>query len=147
MCWGHAARPKDRLESEQRITAFFDKYFERIEPDEQNGATRTFKLNWKSSGLPGAEWPDYFLKPENKHLRLIMFILMGDRISFPLGLVFPLPLGDAASHDYLREFSANAPFKMSARHFSIVLPTGKSGRYAARKPDAEILARLDEALS
>jgi hypothetical protein len=88
MCWGHAARPKDRLESEQSIDAFFDKYFERIEPDEQKGAMRTFKLNWKSSALPNAEWPEYFLKPENKHLRLIMFILMRDRISFPLGIVF-----------------------------------------------------------
>jgi hypothetical protein len=35
---------------------------------------------------------------------------------------------------------------MSAKHLSVVLPTGKSGKYAARKPDAETLARLDEAI-
>lgn len=104
----------------------------------------TFKLNWKSSVLPNLEWPQYFLKPENKHLRLMLFIIMGDRISFPLGIIFPIPLNDSASYDFLRRFSADAPFKMSAKHFSAVVPIGKGRKYAARKPGAEITSRLSE---
>jgi hypothetical protein len=140
--WGHASRPKDPGEAKARIDAFFDNYFERVEADGQDGPTRTCKLNWKRSALPNAEWPAYFLKPENKHLRLILFLFMGDRISFPLGIVFPIPLTAPASYDFLRAFSASAPFKMSAKHFSVVIPSGKSGKYAARKPDEEPLARL-----
>jgi hypothetical protein len=145
MCWGHASRPEDAVEA--KINSFFDKYFERIEPDEQKGTMLTFKLNWKDSALPNAEWPEQFLKPENKHLRLMMFILMGEQISFPLGIVFPIPLNDPASYDFLKQFSSDTPFKMTAKHFSVVVPIGKKGKYAARKPDAEIAARLDEVFS
>jgi hypothetical protein len=35
---------------------------------------------------------------------------------------------------------------MSAQHFSVVIPVGKKGKYAARKPDAEIIARLNEVI-
>lgn len=144
MCWGHAARPRDAVEANAKINDFFDRYFDRVEPDEHDGPTMTFKLNWKSAVVPNLEWPEYFLKPENKHLRLIMFIIMGERISFPLGIIFPIPLNDSASCDFLRRFSADAPFKMSAKHFSVVVPIGKGRKYAARRPGAEITSRLSE---
>jgi hypothetical protein len=144
MCWGHAARPRDHVEASEKLNSFFDKYFERIEPDEHDGRASTFKLNWKSSAMPNAQWPEQFLKPENKHLRLLMFILMGDRISFPLGIIFPIPLNDPASYDFLKRFGSDTPFKMTAKHFSVVVPIGKKGKHAARKPDAEIAARLNE---
>jgi hypothetical protein len=103
-------------------------------------------VHWKSSALPTVEWPDQFLKPENQHLRLIMFMLMGDRIIFPLGIVFPISLIDAASYEFLATFNANAPFRMTAKHFSVVVPIGKQGKYRARKPDSEITARLNEVI-
>ena len=146
MCWGHASRPRAPVEAKEKVTSFIAKYFERIEPDEQDGTWLTFKLNWKSTVLPNAEWPEQFLKPENKHLRLIMFCFTGDRISFPLGILFPIPLNEPASYDFLKQFSSDTPFKMSANHFNVVIPVGKKGRYAARKADAEIVARLNEVI-
>jgi hypothetical protein len=147
MIWGHAYRPKNSVEAQEKMNSFLDKYFERIEPDGRDGTCLTFKVNWKSTVLPNASWPEHFLKPESKHLRLIMFILIGDRISFPLGIVFPIPLNGPASYDFLKRFSLDAPFKMSAQHFNVVVPISKKNKYAARKPDAETAARLNEAIS
>ncbi len=146
MIWGHACRPKNPVEAKKKMNSFLDKYFERVEPDVQDGPWLTFKVNWKGTVLPNAAWPEYFLKPGNEHLRLIMFILMGDRIGFPLGIVFPIPLNEPASYHFLKQFSLDTPFKMSAQHFNLVVPIGKQKKYAARKPDAEIAARLNEAI-
>jgi len=147
MIWGHAYRPKNPVEGKEKMNSFLNKYFERVEPDEQDGTWVTFKVNWKGTVLPNSAWPEHFLKPENKHLRLIMFILMGDRIGFPLGIVFPIPLREPASYEFLKQFRLDTPFKMSAEHFNVVVPIGKKNKYAARKPDAEIAARLNEAIS
>ena len=146
MVWGHAYRPKNPVEGKEKMNAFLDAYFERVEPDVQDGTCLTFKVNWKDMILPNVAWPEHFWKPENKHLRLIMFVLMGDRISFPLGILFPIPLTEPASYDFLKQFSLDTPFKMSAQHFNVVVPIGKKNKYAARKPDAEIAARLNEAI-
>ena len=146
MIWGHASRPKNPVQGKEKMNSFLDKYFERVEPDEEDGTWLTFKVNWKSAVLPNAAWPEHFLKPGNTHLRLIMFGFMGDRITFPLGIVFPIPLNEPASYDFLKQFSLDAPFKMSVQHFNVVIPTGSKGKYAARKPDAEIIARLNEVI-
>ena len=147
MIWGQAYRPKNAAEGKDRMDSFVDKYFERIEPDAHDGTWLTYKLNWKPSVFPNAAWPEHFLKPENKHLRLIMFILMPDRIGFPLGIVFPIALKETASYDFLKQFSSDAPFKMNAQNFNVVVPVGKNQKYAARKPDAEVAARLNEIIS
>ncbi len=76
-----------------------------------------------------------------------MFIPTDDRISFPSGIVFPIPLEEQASYNFLKQFSSETPFKMSAQHSSVVIPIAKKGRYAATKPDAEISARLSEVIS
>jgi hypothetical protein len=146
MTEGEAFRPGDSAQAREKFNSFLDKYFERVEPDEHNGFGMTFTVNWKSKSLPSAESSPHFLK-QNGHLRLITFTLIGDRIGFPSGIVFPIPLKEPASYNFLRQFSSETPFKMSAQHFSIVIPIGKNGRYAARQPDAEILARLNEAIS
>jgi hypothetical protein len=52
----------------------------------------------------------------------------------------PMP---PASFEFLRRFSADAPFKMSARHFMVGI-TAKKGKFAWRKPAAEIAAKLEE---
>ena len=147
MTAGEAYWPRDSAEVKEKFHSFLDKYFERVEPDEHNEYCMIFKLHWKSTALPNAEWPKQFLKAENGHSRHITFILTEDRISFPSGIVFPIPLKEPTSYDFLKQFSSETPFKMSAQHFSVVIPIGKKGRYAARKPDAEISARLNEAIS
>jgi hypothetical protein len=76
-----------------------------------------------------------------------MFILMPDRIGFPLGIVFPIPVKEAASYEFLKKFSLDTPFNMSPQNFNVVVPVGKKNKYAARKPDAEVAARLNETIS
>ena len=147
MTAGEACRPGDSAEAKEKLDSFLDKFFERVEPDKHNELCMTFKLNWKSTALPNAEWPKQFLKAKNGHSRLIKFILIGDRISIPSGIVFPIPLKEPTSYNFLKQFSSETPFKMSTQHFKIAIPIGKKGRYAERKPDAEISARLNEAIS
>ena len=102
-------------------------------------------LAWKSSVLPKVEWPEAFLGPENQKVRQFLFMVMGDRVMFPMGIVFPLSTIEPASFEFLGRFSTDAPFKMSAKHFQVGI-VGKAGSFAWRKPDAEIAAKLEEAI-
>jgi len=145
MAGGEPCRPGDSAQAKERFNSFLDKYFERVEPDEDNELCTIFNLNWKSTALPNAAWPKQFLK-ENGRSRRITFILIQDRISLP-DLVFPIPLKEPASYDFLKQFSSETPFKMRVEYFSVAIPIGKNRRYATRKPDAEMSARLNEAIS
>jgi hypothetical protein len=147
MTAGEAYRARDSAQAKEKFNALLDKYFERVEPDEHNGYGMTFKLNWKCAALPNSAWPKQFLKAENGESRLIMFILTEHSISFPSGIVFPIPLKEPTSYNFLKQFSSETPFKMNPQYFSVVIPIGKKGKYAARKPDAEISARLNEVIS
>jgi hypothetical protein len=62
-----------------------------------------------------------------------------------MGIVFPLSVTDPASFEFLRRFNADAPFKMSAKHFMVGI-AARNGKFAWRKPDADIEAKLSEFL-
>jgi hypothetical protein len=99
-------------------------------------------LAWKNSALPNVEWPEAFLGPEKQKLRQFLFMVMVERVAFPMGIVIPLSTLEPASFEFLRRFSAAAPFKMSANHFQVGI-IGKNGSFAWRKPDAGIVAKLE----
>lgn len=136
-CWGHSIG-KDKAKAKQKLDALFDAYFERIEAL----SPTTTVVAWKSSVLPQIEWPDTFQGPENHKVRQFLFGVMGDRVMFPMGLVFPLSTTEPASFEFLGRFSADAPFEMSAQHFMVGV-ISKNGSFAWRKPDTEIAAKLE----
>jgi hypothetical protein len=137
-CWGHSIG-KDQTSAMPKLNAFFDVFFERVE---QQSPT-SLVLGWKDSVLPKVAWPDVFLGPDKQKLRQFLSLVMGNRVMFPIGIVFPLPAGEPASFEFLRRFSTEAPFKMSAKHFMVGI-TAKNGKFAWRKPDADISAKLEE---
>jgi hypothetical protein len=144
MCWGHALRPKDtdwRI-AKQRLEAFLDLYFETVE----RNVDSKFVVRWKDSVLPNIAWPDEFLTPEAQKRREILFLFFGERVGFPLGLFIPISPTSPSSYEFLGRFSASAPFKMSPKHFSVVVRTGKKGTLVDRKADADIAARLQAVL-
>lgn len=136
-CWGHSIG-KDPFKAKLKLEPFFDAYFERVESQ----SPTTLVLAWKSSVIPKAEWPEAFLGPENQKVRQFLFMTMGGRVMFPMGIVFPLSTIEPASFEFLGRFSADAPFKMSAKHFMVGV-IAKNGSFAWRKPDPEIAAKLD----
>ena len=136
-CWGHSIG-KDTAKAKQKLDALFDAYFERIEAL----SPTTTVVAWKSSILPMVDWPEAFQGPENQKVRQFLFGVMGDRVMFPMGIVFPLSTIEPASFEFLGRFSADAPFKMSAKHFQVGV-IAKNGSFAWRKPDAEIAAKLE----
>jgi hypothetical protein len=126
----------------QKVNSFFETYFQRLEPQWDTTRQLTFKLNWKDSVLPNLDWPEDYLKPGNEGSRRVLFTLTGNRITF-LHFVFPISAKEPASYEFLGRFAAEAPFKISPRHFQVGIPC-KNGKLAWRKPDAGIAARLDE---
>ena len=139
-CWGHSIG-KNPVKAKLKLDAFLDAYFERVD----SVSPTTLVLAWKSSVLPKVEWPEAFQGPENQKVRQFLFGVMGGRVMFPMGIVFPLSTIEPASFQFLRRFSTDAPFKMSAKHFQVGI-VGKAGSFAWRKPDAEIAAKLEEAI-
>jgi len=137
-CWGHSLG-KDQTTAMPMLEAFFDAFFERVEQQSSTAGV----LVWKDSVLPKVEWPDVFLGPDNQKLRQFLFMVMGSQVSFVMGIVFPLSTHEPASFEFLKRFSAAAPFKMSAKHFMVGV-TAKNGKFAWRKPDTNILAKLEE---
>ena len=140
-CWGHSIG-RDQTTAIPKIEAFVDTFFDRVE--QQNA--RTLVLAWKDSVLPKVEWADAFLGPDKQKLRQFLFMVMGNRVMFPIGIVFPLSTVEPASFDFLKRFGTDAPFEMSAKHFMVGI-TAKNGKFAWRKPDATILAKLVEQIS
>jgi len=122
-----------------KLYVFLHAFFERVE---QQSPT-TWVLAWKDSVLPKVEWPDAFLGPDKQKLRQFLFMVMGTRVAFPIGIVFPLSSTEPASFEFLKRFSADAPFKMSAKHFMVGITAG-NGKFAWRKPDPVIAAKLEE---
>ena len=145
MCWGHALRPKDadwRM-AKKRLQSFLDMFFETLEHKDDS----KFIVRWKDSALPNIAWPEEFSAPESQKRQEILFLFLGERVGFPLGLVIPISPQESSSYEFIGRFSASAPFKMSPKHFSVVVRTGKKGTLVDRKPDAAIAKRLNETLS
>lgn len=140
--WGHAIRPADPLKAKQKVNAFFETYFQKLEPEWDTTRQLTFELNWKNSVLPNLDWPEDYLKPGNEGWRRVVFVLTGNRIMF-LHFVFPISPQEPASYEFLGRFATEAPFKMSPKHFQVGIPC-KNGKLAWRKPDAGIAVRLAE---
>ena len=136
-CWGHSIG-KDPAKAKQKLDTLLDTYLERIE----SMSPTTLVVAWKSSVLPKVDWPEAFLGPEKQKVRQFLFMVMGDRVMFPLGIVFPLSTNEPSSFEFLGRFSADAPFTMSAGHFMVGV-IAKNGSFAWRKPDAKILAKLE----
>jgi hypothetical protein len=139
-CWGHSLGT-DSIKARVKLSEFFDAYFERREQQGPN----TLILGWKSSALPKVDWEEAFQGPEKEKVRQFLFMVMGNRVMFPMGIVFPLSTTEPASFEFLRRFSADAPFKMSAKHFMVGLAAG-NGKFAWRKTDPEIAAKLEECI-
>ena len=138
MCWGHSAG-RDQIKAKEKLDAFIDTYFERMD----SVSPTSLVVAWKSSVLPEVEWPEAFQGPEKQKVRQFLFGVMGGRVMFPMGIVFPLSAIEPASFEFLGHFSTAAPFKMSAKHFQVGI-VGKNGSFAWRKPDAEIAVKLEE---
>jgi hypothetical protein len=117
-------------------------YFDTLE---QKGGSN-FNVRWKDSVLPKIAWPEEFLKPDFQNRREILFLFLGKRVAFPLGFFIPISPQESSSYEFVGGFSASAPFKMSPKHFSVVVRIGKKGTLADRKADPDIVARLKLAL-
>jgi hypothetical protein len=107
---------------------------------------------WKESVLPVVQWHPEFqgLPVGNHHPKLTWYqIQLKDRglIQFMLGVVIPVPANDPASYVFIRQFCADAPFKINPNKFLVSTPVGKKGNWAFRKPNEEVQQRLVQALS
>lgn len=107
---------------------------------------------WKESVLPAVEWLPEFLGPPigNHHLKHTWYqIRLKDRglFQFMLGVVIPIPADNPASYVFLRQFCADAPFKINPDKFLVSTPVGKKGNWAFRKPNEEVHQQLIKALS
>jgi hypothetical protein len=137
-CWGHSIG-KDPAKAKAKLDALFDAYFKRVD----SVSPTTSVVAWKESVLPKVEWADAFLGPEMEKVRQFLVGVSGDRVMFVMGIVFPLSTIDPASFEFLRRFSSDAPFKMSAKNFMVGI-TAKNGKFAWRKPDADMAAKLEQ---
>ena len=144
--WGHALRPRDPLKAKPAVNRFLETFFETSDPQWDAYGQSTLSLSWRTSVLPQVEWAAEFLTLAGRRSQQVTFLLirtpaLGSRISFPLGLPFPLSVTEPASYEFLRRFAAEAPFKMNAKNFKVGI-IHKNGKLASRKPDAGIAARL-----
>jgi hypothetical protein len=98
-------------------------------------------LTWKSSVLPNVE------ASQEKVASAIFNVNLrsGGRFMFPLGIYIPISPTESTLYELLGKFSADAPFKMSAKHFQARIPD-KRGRVVWRRPDGEIAARLNDVI-
>jgi hypothetical protein len=122
--WGHALRPRDPAKAAEKLRAFFETYFE---PPYELDPSGAYELSWRESVLPNIDWDPTLLLPENDRFRKVCFLmsgLTGERVSLPLGLLIPVSASDPASYDFLMRLCQDAPFKFSAKHFKVGIPTG-----------------------
>lgn len=92
--------------------------------------------------MPNVDWPEEFLRAENEGWRQVLLLLTGDRIMF-MHMVFPVSSEQPSSYEFLGRFAAEAPFKMSPKHFQVGILC-KNGKLAWRKPAGVVAARLQE---
>jgi len=145
-CWGHSLG-RDEAKANEKMEAFLDVYFEHAESDNP----RAVIVFWRAGVLPKTDWPvDWPDKPENPRVQLLagrhlLFTRNGNHVGFPLGLLLPISPTELASYQFLHRFSSDAPFKMNPGNFKVGV-VSKKGTFAWRKPDAGILAHLEESI-
>lgn len=120
------------------LESFLDIYFAPIEKEDDF----TFNLTWKAAALPHIVWPEEYLRPELQRFQQVLMVWLIDRVSFPLGLQFPLSQTDPASYEFLGRFNADAPFKLIPKHFKVV--TNGKRKAVLKKADEATVARLHE---
>jgi hypothetical protein len=117
--------------------AFFARYFEPFGSETGSmDSDFSFDLHWKDGVLPNADWPAEYLEPENARFRASLCMVGvggGSRISFPLGLIIPISPEEESSYEFLGRFAADAPIRMSPKHFSVGVPRGTKGHLQWRK--------------
>ena len=104
----------------------------------------TCSLTWKDSVLPNAEDTE----TEEGKVAAPLFnvnLSAGGRIMFPMGIYIPVPPAQPSSYEFLGKFSADAPFKMTAKNFQTRIPNSR-GAMVWKKPEGEIAMRLNEAI-
>ncbi|MES1180902.1 MAG: hypothetical protein ABUL66_03470 [Verrucomicrobiota bacterium] len=121
------------------------------QPKNQIGLEVEASVAWKESILPAVQWHPEFEGPPigNHHLKHTWYQIQlshRGRIQFMLGIVIPMPVDDPQSYVFLRQFCADAPFKMNPDKFLVSTSVGKKGGWDFRKPNEEIRQRLVEAL-
>lgn len=137
-CWGHVIRPKDPLKAKQRVNTFFETYFEKLNPQWEVTKQMDVVLSWRTSILPSIEWPEELLQPENQKT---FFLLTGDRVIFPAGLLIPISSSAPSSYEFLKRFVSDAPFRMSPTNFRASVPA-KRGKWKWSKPEGKIAEQL-----
>ena len=144
--WGHALRPKDPQKAAECLQQFFETYFEGPYQLNSSGA---YELSWKDSALPNIDWDPSLLLPGYERFKIASFLmssLVGERVSFPLGLFIPVSPSDPATYAFIKNLCRDAPFKFSAKHFKVGMPTGKKGKLKYVKAIGEMAARLATAV-
>ncbi|HEX7654290.1 MAG TPA: hypothetical protein VF607_12345 [Verrucomicrobiae bacterium] len=109
------------------------------------------QAGWNEARLPAVQWyPEYEGPPmgtlELKKTWYQVHIQDRGLIQFMLGITIPIPVDNPAAYDFLREFCADAPFKINPEKISVSTPVGKKGKWAFRKPSPEIAARIAAAV-
>jgi hypothetical protein len=139
-CWGHIIRPKDPVKAKLCLNSFFATYFEPLVPEWDVTRQFDFFTTWNKSVLPNIHWSDDFLNAESQS---IFFLLTGDRVIFTGGIPFPISTSEPASYEFLKRFASDAPFRINSKNFRVRGAT-PNGRWAWKKPDADIAERLNE---
>ena len=101
----------------------------------------TCRLNWKDSILPKAVADEEMVAAP----LFIVNLSSGGSIMFPAGIYIPIPPDQPGTYEFLGQFSADAPFKMSVKHFQARIPNSR-GTMVWKKPDGQIAMRLNEAI-
>jgi hypothetical protein len=135
-------RPRDPHKAAEKLRLFFETFFE---PPHVLDPSGDYELSWKESALPNVDWDPALLLPENERFKKVWFhmsSMAGDRVSFMLGFPIPISPADPSSYDFLKRLSQEAPFKFSAKHFFVGVPTVKKGKLKYTKAKGEIAARI-----
>jgi len=138
-CWGHAIRGRDLRSATEHLHKFFADYFE---PIVRNGDAHDFSCTLK--------WKDGVLPRDGLTVELLQLpaglcgvtLGGGSRIAFLGGLIIPISPTEQSSYEFIRRFAGDAPFKMSAKHFSLWRPPLGKGTLRWKKAEGEVLARL-----
>ncbi len=114
-------------------------------PDDPIWVSFRCDLKWRDAAMPNLRWPEGSMELRNEMQRVLMFsanLRLGGRFSFPMGIAIPVPVGEPASYSFLKQFCADAPFKVNPKNFLMAVRAGKDGKFTFRKPSEDVSAKL-----